>query len=50
VSVRVTRADQAGAPPEVRSVPTVMLGDVVLGQGALGEYAILEQLMQHRGA
>ena len=44
VSVRVRRADVLEAPPAVRSVPTVMLGDMVLGQGSLGEYALAERL------
>lgn len=49
VSVRVQRVDHLEVPPSVRSVPTVLLGDVVLGQGALGEYALAERLVEHQG-
>lgn len=48
VSVRVRRADLLEVPPTVRSVPTVLLDDILLGQGSLGEYALVERLAQQR--
>jgi hypothetical protein len=50
VSVRVRRADLLEVPLSVRSVPTVLLNEAVLGQGALGEYALAERLVQYHRA
>ncbi len=44
----VVRADSGAAPAAVRSVPTVLVGDQIVGTGSLGEYALLEKILAAR--
>lgn len=44
VSVRVVRADSSTAPPDIRSVPTVLVDGAVTVSGPIGEYALAEKL------
>ena len=43
IGTTILRAD-AGAPPEVRAVPTVLVGGRLLASGTIGEYALAARL------
>jgi hypothetical protein len=46
VNVTVVRADSGLAPPAVRSVPTVLVDDQLVATGSIGEYELVERILE----